>query len=130
MTKHAEPNLSDLFTARYAEGGRGSGVFDCFGLFAEVCRRRGVAVPEHPTPDDLAARQAAILGGAASWIKLEAPEPWCGVAFRIGPFVAHMGVVLADGERFMHADRKIGITIDRLDNPRWAQRIAGYYRHG
>lgn len=124
----AEPNLGDLVFADYARGGRGDGRYDCFGLFAEICRRRGVAVPAHPTPEDLAAREAAILDGAARWVPLERPEPWCAVAFRIGPFVAHMGVVLDDGVHFLHAGRKIGISRDRLDNPRWARRIAGYYR--
>lgn len=129
MTSRLDPNLSDLFLARYEAGGRGEGVFDCFGLFSEVCRRRGVAVPKHPTPDNLSAREEAILQGASTWTKLDKPEPWCGVAFRIGPFVAHMGVVMADCEHFVHADRAIGITTDRLDNPKWSRRIAGYYRH-
>jgi cell wall-associated NlpC family hydrolase len=126
--KHIEPNLGDLVFSDYAAGGRGAGEYDCFGLFAEICRRRGVTVPSHPTPDDLGLREAAILDGAAQWVPLVKPEPWCGVAFRIGPFVAHMGVVLEDCEQFIHADRKIGITIDRLDSPRWARRIAGFYR--
>ena len=55
-------------------------------------------------------------------------DPRAAVAFRVGPYVAHMGVVLEDGEHFLHAARKVGVSRERLDNPRWAQRIAGYYR--
>lgn len=127
--KPADPILDDLFVATYQEGGRGHGRFDCFGLFAEVQRRAGVQVRAYVTPEDWAGREAEILAGAKQWLKLDAPEPWCAVVFRIGRFVAHMGVVLGDGEHFIHADRKIGITRARLDDARWAQRIAGYYRH-
>jgi len=122
--------LDDLYLAQYQAGARGPDRYDCFGLFAEVCRRRGMNVPDHPTPDDLAERQSAIAAGAqAGWRPLEAPEPWCGVALRIGPFVAHMGVVLEDGKHFLHASEKTGITRERLDDPRWVKRIAGFYRH-
>lgn len=122
-------DLKDLFLATYREGGRGNGVFDCFGLFAQVCKRRGIEVGEFDTPESIEERQALILEGASSWLKLEHPEPWCGVALRIGRFVAHMGVVLDDGVHFIHANRNTGVTMTRLDDPRWARRIAGFYRH-
>lgn len=125
------PDISDLFFARYEAGGRGEGgAYDCFGLFAEICRRRGVAIPQHPTPADHGERQRLILDEIARhWLPLERPEPWCGVAFRIGPFVAHIGTVLADGWHFLHANEATGITASRLDHPLWAESIAGYYRH-
>lgn len=123
------PPLADLFLARYQDGGRGDGAFDCFGLFAEVCRRRGVAIPAHPTPAELSERDAAITDEAARWIPLAAPEPWCAVVFRIGPWVSHIGVVIEDGLHFVHANKSTGVTMDRLDGARWGRRIAGYYRH-
>lgn len=129
MNATRDPIVADLFLARYERGGRGPATFDCFGLFAEVCRRRGIELPTHPSPDDLRLREAAILDEAAHWVALESPQPWCAVAFRIGPFVSHLGVVLADGLHFMHASRRVGIATDRLDSPLWAKRIAGYYRH-
>lgn len=122
-------DLSDLFFATYEENGRGNGLFDCFGLFSEICRRRGIELPPHPTPESLEDRQAAILAGAKDWKRLEAPEPWCGVAIRVGRYVAHMGVVLWDGTHFIHANKKSGVTRSRLDEPAWAKRIYGYYRH-
>jgi cell wall-associated NlpC family hydrolase len=122
-------DLNDLFFAHYVAGGRGPQAFDCFGLFREVCRRRGVLVPEHPTPMDLADREFAIVSVAATWRRLAAPQPWCAAVFRIGPFVSHLGVVLDDGLRFIHASRGSGIAIEPLASPRWAQRIAGYYVH-
>lgn len=126
----AEVNLSDLFAARYESGGRGPEAFDCFGLFSEVCRRRGITVPEHQTPEAMAARADLIAAGrAADWIEIDKPEPYCAVALRIGPFVAHMGVVLDDCRHFLHACEGTGISVELLTSPRWEKRIAGFYRH-
>lgn len=123
-------NISDLIMARYREGGRGPDTYDCFGLFAELCRRRGQPIPEMPSPEDLPDRQLAIMKETQKhWIKLENPEPGCAVLFRIGAWISHLGMVL-DGGRFIHANKINGITVTRLDNVLWAQRIAGFYRFG
>jgi hypothetical protein len=123
------PNLNDLFFARYQEGGREAGVYDCLGLLAEVYRRQGITLPAYLTPETLKDRQALFMVGVEAWEKLEHPEPWCGVALRIGKYVAHVGVVLEDCIHFIHTNKKTGVTRTRLDDPRWAQRIAGFYRH-
>lgn len=124
-------NLNDLFLARYEVGGRGPDSYDCFGLFREVCARRGVAVPDLLTPDEPLERQALMCDRIkAGWVKLDTPEPWCGVALRIGHFVSHVGIVLEDGIHFLHINEDTGVVRARLDNPMWAQRIAGFYRWG
>ena len=122
--------IDDLMTARYERGGRGPDVFDCFGLFAELCRRRGIAIPDHPTPADLRQREQAIIAAVeADWISLVAPEEGCGVVLRIGPWMSHIGMVLAGG-KFIHASSASGVTVARLDDVQWQQRIAGFYRYG
>lgn len=124
----ATVDLGDLFRARYATGGRGPAEFDCYGLFAEIQWRLGRVVPPLDTPEAVADRAQAIADGARAWEPLPGPEPWCAVAIRVGPWVSHLGTVLADGRRFIHATRTLGVAIDWLDAPRWASRIAGYYR--
>jgi len=122
--------VSDLMTARYETGARGPAAYDCFGLFAELCRRRGLAIPDHPTPEQLSQREERIKGVAsAEWERLEQPEDGCAVVLRIGPWMSHIGMVL-DGDRFIHASSRMGITIARLDDTRWVKRIAGFYRYG
>lgn len=122
--------IQDLMAARYEEGGRGPEAYDCFGLFAELCRRRGMPIPDHPTPADLAQRQSDIrIEAAAAWQELNFPEPGCAVLMRIGPWVSHIGMVLDGRDRFIHASRRCGIATTRLDDPRWKERIAGFYRY-
>lgn len=121
--------IDDLMSARYEEGGRGPDAYDCFGLFAELCRRRGLSIPEHPTARDLAQRQSDIqLAAAAAWMELDQPVPGCAVVLRIGPWMSHIGMVL-EGGRFMHASKRTGVTVARLDDLQWADRIAGFYRY-
>ena len=123
-------DITDLFTARYQEGGRGPDTFDCFGLFAELCKRRGQAIPNYPSPAQLSEREAQIeRAAAAEWTQIDEPEPGCAVLLRIGPWVSHLGMVL-EGGRFIHASSKHGISVVRLDDVCWINRIAGFYRFG
>lgn len=120
--------IADLMGARYEEGGRGPNTFDCFGLFAELCRRRGLAIPDHPSPADLKQREADIQGEAAQhWIPLDAPEVGCAVVLRIGPWMSHIGMVM-EGGKFIHANKRSGVTVANLDDAQWVRRIAGFYR--
>lgn len=125
-------DIADLFLAKYQKDGRGPARYDCFGLFREIAARRGVVVPEHSTPCLMRDREAAILAAIddEGWQPLPAPEPWCGVALRIGPWVAHLGTLLDDGARFIHITSGCGVTTARLDDPRWSGRIVGFYRWG
>lgn len=121
--------ISDLMQARYEEGGRGPDVFDCFGLFAELCKRRGMPIPDFPTPPDFRQRQSDIqIAAAASWQALDAPEVGCAVVIRIGPWMSHIGMVLDNG-KFIHANISTGVTVAHLDDARWRERIAGFYRY-
>lgn len=69
-----------------------------------------------------------MAAASEEWEKLDGPEEGCGVAIRIGPFVSHIGMVLPDG-KFIHANQRTGITVARLDDVQWINRIAGYYRY-
>lgn len=125
-------NINDLFLAPYEKNGRGPERFDCFGLFREIAARRGVVVPDRPTPVALRECEAAILAGidAEGWQPLAAAVPWCAAALRVGPWVAHVATVMEDGVHFIHTTHAHGVTVQRLDSPKWAGRIAGFYRWG
>lgn len=122
-------NFADLMLARYEENGRGPDVYDCFGLFAELCRRRGVDVPDRLSPADLAKREEDIAEEAEQhWLKLDRPEEGCAVVLRIGPWSSHIGMML-DDRRFIHASQCSGITVTSLEDERWRNRISGFYRY-
>jgi len=122
-------NLIDLFSATYQDGGRGPRSFDCFGLFIEIQRRRGIDLSDLPSPGDRAARAELFYDRVQEWKRLDSPKPYCGVAFRVGRYVSHIGVVLEDCQRFMHVDEGIGVAVERLDAPRWEKRVAGFYEY-
>lgn len=123
--------IDDLIGKQYAIRGRGPEAYDCFGLFAELCRRRGLVLPPEPQlSDDRDIADAIAATSAREWIRLEAPEPGCAVLFRIvGPFVMHIGMVLDCGARFIHIRKGANVAIERLDSVVWRSRIAGYYSH-
>jgi len=121
--------IDDLIMARYEEGARGPEAYDCFGLFAELCRRRGMPIPDHPSPADLRLREAKIMEVAINeWEPLRQPEVGCAVVIRIGPWVSHIGMVI-EGNKFIHANKSTGITVASLDDVLWVRRIAGFYRY-
>jgi len=124
--------LDDLFSARFADGGRGPDEYDCFGLFEELCRRRGTPISPETTPTQVQAKDAAIQSaiGRGEWQRLETPEPGCAVVFVVvPPFATHMGMVLDDGLTFIHIRKGSNVSVERLASSRWCQRIAGFYRH-
>ena len=122
-------SIHDLMSARYEEGARGPDAYDCFGLFAELCRRSGFEIPDHPSPADREQIEEKIMAAAiADWQILREPEIGCAVAIRIGPWVSHIGMVI-EGNRFIHANEKTGVTVARLDDVMWVKRIVGFYRY-
>ncbi len=123
--------IDDLFSAKFADGGRGPKEYDCFGMFEELCRRRGIVLPPEENPIGEAEKGAAIAAAIerGEWVKLDKPEPGCGVAFCVAPpFVTHIGMVLEDG-KFIHIRKGAGVAVERLDHPLWRGCIAGFYRH-
>lgn len=122
--------IFDLLGKRYEKGGRGPLAFDCYGLVEEIGRRLGIPYPPIQTPEALADTHAAYLLNRECCRPLAAPATHCVVAFSmVAPFVTHMGVVLSDCRRFIHILRKRMVTVERLDDPIWSRKIAGYYEH-
>jgi len=81
------------------------------------------------TPDNLLATHAVFIKQQKQCQRLNEPKPGCIVAFIMrAPFVTHMGIVL-DSMRFIHIMHKRSVAIERLDNPVWKKRIAGFYEY-
>lgn len=122
-------NYVDLIGVPYKVDGRDKSGIDCWGIVHEVRERIGRPVEDYAAPgsealmDELVAREKGLHG----WRRIDAPTPFCVVAIRIGRFVSHVGVVLEDCATFIHSRDPIGVVIERLDCPRWANRIEGFY---
>jgi cell wall-associated NlpC family hydrolase len=62
-----------------------------------------------------------------NWEKVTVPEALDGVLFLNSRGVAnHAGIVLTK-DRFIHCCRQ-GVIISRINDPRWLNRIEGFYR--
>lgn len=114
---------------------------DCWGLVYLAYRElRGVDLPTYA--DDYAERDlrgSRALGGlvareAESWRLVRAAGEPSGaedildvVVLRLGGRPVHVGLYLGEG-RFLHAEEKIGVVVERLASPMWARRLEGIYR--
>ena len=121
--------VSDLLGKPFVMGGRGQVGYDCYGLCLEVAKRAGIKLMPEESVEDLSLRSKIIDDRKALYEKLDKPEPFCLVTFKIRPpFVTHIGVVLADCKHFIHIMRKRSVAIERLDLPAWKRRLDGFYR--
>jgi len=68
---------------------------------------------------------------AKQWQRIEKPEPYCGVGFRLpGHSIEHhLGIVLHDLNNFLHSPLNHESRIESLHHETWAKAITGYYRH-
>lgn len=112
---------SDLLTKKYGPGGRGPEHYDCWGLCEEIARRVGHPIPDFAGWIDIVSRQAFLENTAkAHFESFDYPAPWRIVAFYVRSiadptvFEYHLGTVLEDCRRFIHARSKCGIAISRL----------------
>jgi cell wall-associated NlpC family hydrolase len=124
--------IDDLIGKPYVANGRGPEGYDCFGLFAELCHRRGVFIAVVDSPETVEDRSSTIQAAIArgEWKRLAEPQPGCAILMRIvGPFVSHIGMVLDCNTRFIHAREGANVAIERLDSILWRSRIAGFYAH-
>ncbi len=129
--------VKDLVGVRFVEGGRTPEQgFDCAGvviwilenLTGSVCRIK----PVKSTFDSPETQNQVLLNALAEECEeIRAPTPFAIVTFRsIDPlYSTHLGLVLEDGNDFIHCSRSAGgVVIDRLDSVRWKRRVTGFYR--
>ena len=133
-------DLTDLSKAKYAPNGRGPHEYDCWGVCAEVHRRRGLSFPE-PSEIERAfffSPETGIgiprmVGPAIDARKelfdeLETPEPFCTVTFEGTDGEAyHMGICI-DNMSMIHARRRGGILLERFDEAPWSNRRPRFWR--
>lgn len=120
----------DLLGKRFEYGGTGPDTFDCKGLVFELYKRLNIKFPDYNSPSCVLDQHTLFKYGLEhNTIQIEKPEPYCMVMFRIKPpYVTHMGLVLEDCFRFIHIMPKSSVTVERLDNVLWVNKIAGLYR--
>lgn len=121
--------FDDLIGVPFEYGGRDPlRSLDCYGLVMEVYRRRGIELPEYQSTSDRSLIHRMIVEGREMFIEIPRPAPFCVVTFFIRPpYTSHLGVVMEDGTRFLHAIQKACSCVERLDSPTWKDRLTGFY---
>lgn len=124
--------VKDLLGVPFVDGGRDMNGMDCWGLFIEVMKRFGYAVPDYK----VSCFDAAAIGGAYSseigaWHQVQVAAPGLAVAMAIHEkapdMVQHFGVAL-DRKCFIHTLEKTGALITRVSDPFFSKKIKGFYR--
>jgi probable lipoprotein NlpC len=124
-------HYEDLLAVPWKQGGRSLSGLDCYGLVKELFSRLGRDLPEiDPTPEAVADLDGLIIPACLELgEKIDNPEAYCVVVFAMHPpWVSHMGVVLPEN-KFIHALRRRTVQVNRLNDPYWQGKIAGYYRY-
>jgi cell wall-associated NlpC family hydrolase len=122
--------VSDLLGKPFKYGGRGPLEYDCYGLCMEICKRRGIALPDFGSSPSATWIHRMISDKKELFVELKKPEPGALVTFWIRPgYTTHLGVILEDGTSFMHILQKEKVIIERIDSKLWAHRITGFYNY-
>jgi cell wall-associated NlpC family hydrolase len=129
--------FTDLIGIPFANKGRSKETgYDCYGLVKEVYRRYGYDIPEYDALykdyTDMCRIDELIRGNTKHypWKEIKEPVEPCLIALRFGSpdgVVNHTAVYIGEG-RFIHTRERIGVNIDRLDNPAWRRVIVGFYQ--
>lgn len=109
-------------------GGRGP-AYDCLGLFLRLMRdRRGLALPDPACGMRGAALNADVVNARRGWKLVQHPAAGDAVLYHVGGNGLHIGYV-TDPLHMLHIEGPEGSVIERMDDPRRANRLEGYYRH-
>ena len=121
--------LSDLIGVPFLKNGRDKKGIDCYGLVLEIYKRKGFNAPEYNSPEKASVIHSLIKDNISLVEELTKPEPYCMILLEVHiPYASHIGVVLDDCVRFIHADRKKGVVIEKLTDIYWRNKIVGFYK--
>ena len=128
---------ADLIGIPFVDGGRTREGLDCWAVVLECYRRAGVLLK-----DPFASkRQADILPMQGEdvdrwiaeqfdhWERIDTPGIGSVVAFRdVDGAAVHVGVVVEPG-KFLHALKRTGVVVGKLDREPWCTAMMGAYAY-
>lgn len=124
--------FDDLIGKPFETGARGPNKYDCYGLCIEVYKRIGKELPDYgfietAEPDKIS---SLFDESRQNFVRIDKPKPYClATFFIIKPYVSHIGIMLEDCNSFIHITRKRFVCIEKLDSPRWKNRIDGFWQY-
>lgn len=122
--------IGDFLGIPYRHQGRDFAATDCYGLVMLWHKHMlGRLLPDlrcHESAEAQAA-SAAHQVAAGCWAEVSAPEVGDVILLSVHGLPSHCGLVVGDG-RFLHVHEGHTSCIERWESPRWARRVAGFYR--
>lgn len=120
----------------FHDHGRDRSGLDCWGLVRLVLAEQfGFALPslvhEYERTTQVEKISALILRESrAEWKLVISGTEQCGdvAVLRVRGAPMHVGLVLGD-RQMLHIERGIDSVIEKYSAPRWADRVAGFYRY-
>lgn len=127
-------NLAPFVGLPFEDKGRGP-AYDCWGLARHyLAHAIGVLLPDYgnlyATHEDRSQVTDGIKTGLVEgWRHSDKPVVNCLVIFKIAGQPWHIGVVVGR-DRFLHIPPGETSCTERLSDPRWKNRIEGFYVRG
>ena len=118
----------------YVDKGRDFSGVDCYGLIYLIYRTEfNIPLPHYldayPSANDKwAASKAVSKGLTEGWEKVKIPQFGDMLILNILGRPWHCGMMISL-TRFIHAPIHHLVSMERLNNPIWTQRINGFYRY-
>jgi cell wall-associated NlpC family hydrolase len=117
----------DLIGKPFRDRARGPDAYDCFGLFLEINRRRGIIILDDDYSQDKADRDFRLVRRLTAW-KPCAIGPGAGLLFRESGIAGHVGVAI-DEDRFLHAAEDAGQVCLAYLARGWKRLLIGAYEY-
>lgn len=129
-------NYSEYIGKPFVQDGRGPSGYDCYGLTKAVFSDFGQDIGEYWCLVEDKEQINKLFRRAVKnrWRQIdyrhgeEIPVPaLMGLRFNAPAGICnHTGVYIGDG-LFIHTRERIGVCVDRIDNPYWRHQIVGIY---
>lgn len=127
--------VEDYVGLPYKPGGRTRDGIDCWGLIALIHKERlGRPLPDYDGPLWTGGNTRTLADAAADYssqfVRIIPGQEWLGdgILLRTAAHPVHVGMVLFSGY-MIHIEATADSCVERYDRPRWASRIAGFYRY-
>ena len=125
-------SIYDFVGTPFKEKGRDCNGVDCWGLVYLVYKKfKKINLPTYSDSYTLADKkeiQRLISGEKSKWKKVENPQIFDVLLFRINGTVSHTGIFVGKG-KFIHALEDVGVVVESIYSVLWRKRLVGVYRY-
>lgn len=115
----------------YKNNGRNYPEFDCYGLIAYLYKKDfGIDLVDFNYINSNDTTNSLIFHremNSKSWERVDAQKGTI-VALRVNGRASHCGYMVSDNE-FVHIMQNVGFSRVNINNPKWKNRIIGYYKY-